>query len=111
MQRYPTNRSELFLFFASGGRLLVCNAFGFQRGKLLIPSEVGVDGIRMYGHAESQSISFTEGLKYEFSGDCMYIAHPTGKREKYRMLHPDLRTHLFGLNFVSDETKQAVFAG
>ena len=109
--KYPTSRNELFLFFASGGRLLVCNAFGFQRGKLLVPSEVGVDGIRMYGHMGSQTVSFTEGLKYEFSNDCMFIVHPTGKREKYRMMHPDLRTHLFELKFASEGMKQAVFAG
>lgn len=108
---YPTSRNDLFLFFASGGRLLVCNAYGFQKGKLLVPSEVGVDGIRMYGHMGSQSVSFTEGLKYEFNGDNMFIVHPTGKREKYRMMHPDLRTHLFELKILNDGIKQVALVG
>ena len=92
---YPKDRSELFLFFMDGGRLSVCNAYGFQYGKILVPSEIGTDGIKVYGKDGSQSISFSANLKYEFKDDCMYIVHPSGKKEKFRMLPAGIRNMLF----------------
>lgn len=92
---YPKDRSELFLFFMDGGRLSVCNAYGFQYGKILVPSEIGTDGIKVYGKDGSQSISFSANLKYEFKDDCMYIVHPSGKKEKFRMLPAEIRNMLF----------------
>jgi hypothetical protein len=92
---YPKDRSELFLFFMDGGRLSVCNAYGFQYGKILVPSEIGTDGIKVYGKEGSQSISFSANLKYEFKDDCMYIVHPSGKKEKFRMLPAGIRNMLF----------------
>lgn len=92
---YPKDRSELFMFFMDGGRLSVCNAYGFQYGKILVPSEIGTDGIKVYGRDGSQSISFSANLKYEFKDDCMYIVHPSGKKEKFRMLPAGIRNMLF----------------
>ena len=92
---YPKDRSELFMFFMDGGRLSVCNAYGFQYGKILVPSEIGTDGIKVYGRDGSQSISFSANLKYEFKDDCMYIIHPSGKKEKFRMLPAGIRNMLF----------------
>ncbi len=92
---YPKDRTELFMFFADGGRLSVCNAYGFQYGKILIPSEIGSDGIKVYGKDGSQSISFSSNLKYEFKDDYMFIIHPSGKKEKFRMLPAGIRNMLF----------------
>ena len=92
---YPKDRTELFMFFAQGGRLMVCNAYGFQCGKLLIPAEVGPEGIRVYGKDGMQSISFSPTLQYEFKGDEMFVVHPSGKREKFRMMPEALREKLF----------------
>lgn len=94
---YPKDRNELFMFFADGGRLMVCNAFGFQHGKLLIPSEIGPEGIRIYGKEGKQSISFADGLQYEFKNDQFYVVHPSGKKEKYRMMPAEIRDDLFNL--------------
>lgn len=92
---YPKDRNELFLFFVDGGRLLVCNAYGFSHGKLLIPGEIGPDGIRVQGMGGMQSISFSPTLDYEFKGDELYILHPSGKKEKFRMLPASVRSKLF----------------
>jgi len=94
---YPKDRNELFMFFADGGRLMVCNAFGFQYGKLLIPSEIGPEGIRIYGKEGKQSISFADGLQYEFKDDQFFVVHPSGKKEKYRMMPAEIRDDLFNL--------------
>ena len=74
---------------------MVCNAYGFQCGKLLIPAEAGPEGIRVYGKDGMQSISFSPTLQYEFKGDEMFVVHPSGKREKYRMMPEALREKLF----------------
>lgn len=92
---YPKDRSELFLFFVDGGRLSVCNAYGFQHGRLLIPSEIGPEGIRIFGKENSQSICFTDTLRYEFKDDQLFILHPSGRKEKYRMLPSEVRKQLF----------------
>lgn len=94
---YPKDRNELFMFFADGGRLMVCNAFGFQYGNLLIPSEIGPEGIRIYGKEGKQSISFADGLQYEFKDDQIFVVHPSGKKEKYRMMPAEIRDELFSL--------------
>lgn len=94
---YPKDRNELFMFFADGGRLMVCNAFGFQYGKLLIPSEIGPEGIRIYGKEGKQSISFADSLQYEFKDDQIFVVHPSGKKEKYRMMPAEIRDALFSL--------------
>ena len=106
--KYPKDRTELFMFFMDGGRLSVCNAFGFRYGKILVPSEIGIDGIKVYGRDGSQSISFSADLKYEFKDDDMFIIHPSGKKEKFRMLPADIRNMLF--NYELQETA-AVKAG
>lgn len=92
---YPKDRRELFLFFSDGGRLLVCNAYGFQRGRLLIPSEIGQEGIRIYGRESSYSIGFADSLRYEFKDDVLYIHHPSGKKEKFKMMPAAQRNILF----------------
>lgn len=94
---YPKDRNELFMFFADGGRLMVCNAFGFQYGALLIPTEIGPEGIRIYGREGKQSISFAAGLQYEFKDDQIFVVHPSGKKEKYRMMPAEIRDELFSL--------------
>ena len=94
---YPKDRNELFMFFADGGRLMVCNAFGFQYGALLIPTEIGLEGIRIYGRECKQSISFAAGLQYEFKDDQIFVVHPSGKKEKYRMMPAEIRDELFSL--------------
>ena len=94
---YPKDRNELLLFFADGGRLVVCNAFGFQYGRLIIPTEIGPGGIRIYGKEGTQTLSFSDELKYEFKDDCFYVLHPSGKKEKYRMFPCDVRAQLFEL--------------
>ena len=76
---------------------MVCNAFGFQYGRLIIPTEIGPGGIRIYGKEGSQSMSFAEDLHYEFKDDCFFVLHPSGKKEKYRMFPVDVRTQLFDL--------------
>ena len=68
---------------ADGGRLVVCNAFGFQYGRLIIPTEIGPGGIRIYGKEGTQALSFSDELKYEFKDDCFYVLHPSGKKEKW----------------------------
>lgn len=95
---YPKDLSELFLFFTEGGRLFVCNAYGFQYGKLLIPSEIGPEGIRVCGREGMQSISLSTSLKYEFNGNELFIVHPSGRKEKFRMMPEAVRSMLFGLN-------------
>ncbi len=92
---YPKDRNDLFLFFSEGGRLLVYNAYGFQRGKLLIPSEIGPEGIRIYGKESSYNISFSDSLRYEFKDDELYIHHPSGKKEKFKMMPAEQRNMLF----------------
>ncbi len=94
---YPKNRGELLLFLTDGGRLVVCNAYGFQYGHLLIPTEVGVEGIRIFGKEGKQSISFSDGLQYEFKGNEFFVVHPSGKKEKYRMMPAQMRTELLNL--------------
>lgn len=94
---YPKDRNELLLFFADGGRLMVCNAFGFQYGRLIIPTEIGPGGIRIYGKEGCQSMSFSDEMKYEFKDDCLFIHHPSGRKEKYRMFPTEVRTQLFDL--------------
>lgn len=94
---YPQSRNELLLFFADGGRLMVCNAFGFQYGRLIIPTEIGPGGIRIYGKEGAQSMSFAEDLQYEFKDDCFFVLHPSGKKEKFRMFPVEVRTQLFDL--------------
>ena len=76
---------------------MVCNAFGFQYGNLLIPSEIGPEGIRIYGKEGKQSISFADGLQYEFKDDQIFVVHPSGKKEKYRMMPAEIRDELFSL--------------
>ena len=83
---YPKNRDELLLFFLDGGRLSVCNAYGFRYGKILVPSEVGVDGIKIHTKDGVQSIGFSKNLKYEFNNEFMSVIHPSGKKEKFKML-------------------------
>lgn len=95
---YPKDRNELLLFFMDGGRLFVCNAYGFQYGKLLIPSEIGPEGIRVCGKDGMQSISFTGSLQYEFKGSDLFIVHPSGKKEKFRMMPEAIRSLLFCAN-------------
>lgn len=95
--KYPKDRGELFLFFADGGRLMVCNAFGFQYGNLIIPSEIGPEGIRIFGKEGKQSISFSDTLQYEFKGNQMFIVHPSGRKEKYRMMPTELRDLIMSL--------------
>ena len=95
--KYPKDRGELFLFFTDGGRLMVCNAFGFQYGNLIIPSEIGPDGIRIYGKEGKKSISFSDTLQYEFKGNQMFIVHPSGRKEKYRMMPTELRDLIMSL--------------
>lgn len=95
---YPKDRNELFLFFMDGGRLFVCNAYGFQYGKLLIPSETGPEGIRVYGKDGMQSISFSASLQYEFKGSDLFIVHPSGKKEKFQMMPEAIRSMLFCVN-------------
>lgn len=92
---YPKDRAELFLFFSDGGRLLVCNAYGFQYGRLLIPMEIGPDGIRVSGREGMQSISISPTLQYEFNRDELFIIHPSGKKEKFRMIPNSVRALLF----------------
>ena len=105
---YPKDRTELFLFFSDGGRLLVCNAYGYQYGKLLIPAEIGADGIRVCGKDGMQSLSFSPTLQYEFKDDEMFILHPSGKKEKFRMIPESVREMLYG---VCEEMSLAVNAG
>lgn len=93
--QYPKDRSELFLFFCDGGRLVVCNAYGFQSGKLLVPSEIGTEGIRIFGKESSISIGLSDSLQYEFKDDILYIRHPSGRKEKFRMLPAKMRELLF----------------
>ena len=95
---YPKDRNELLMFFVDGGRLSVCNAFGFQYGKILVPAEIGADGIKIYGKDGAQSISFSSNLKYEFKDDTVAIIHPSGKKEKFRMLPAEIRTMLFNMD-------------
>lgn len=83
---YPKNRDELLLFFLDGGRLSVCNAYGFRYGKVIVPSEVGVDGIKIHTKDGIQSIGFSKNLKYEFNNEFMSVIHPSGKKEKFKML-------------------------
>ena len=104
---YPKNRSELFLFFSDGGRLLVCNAYGFQYGRLLIPMEIGPDGIRVSGKDGMQSISISPTLQYEFNRDEMFIIHPSGKKEKFRMIPNSVRTLLFEVSEEAVHTAKA----
>lgn len=94
---YPKDRGELFLFFTDGGRLMVCNAFGFQYGNLIIPSEIGPEGIRIFGKEGKQSISFSDTLQYEFKGDQLFIVHPSGKKEKFRMMPTEIRDLIMSL--------------
>ncbi len=94
---FPKSRGELLLFLTDGGRLVVCNAYGFQYGRLLIPTEVGLEGIRIFGKEGKQSISFSEGLQYEFKGNEFFVVHPSGKKEKYRMMPAEMRNFLLGL--------------
>ena len=95
---YPKDRNELFLFFLDGGRLFVCNAYGFQYGKLLIPHEIGPEGIRVLGKDGMQNISFSTSLQYEFKGNELFIVHPSGKKEKFRMMPEEIRSMLFCVN-------------
>lgn len=92
---FPKDRSELFMFFCDGGRLIVCNAYGFQNGKLLVPSEIGAEGIRIFGKESAISIGLSDSLKYEFKNDSLYIHHPSGRKEKFRMLPAKMREMLF----------------
>jgi len=94
---YPKDRNELLMFLLDGGRLSVCNAFGFQYGRILVPSEVGADGIKVYGKEGSQSISFSSNLKYEFKDDYVFIIHPSGKKEKFRMMPAEVRDLIMSL--------------
>ena len=92
---YPNDRNSLFMFFADGGRLMVCNAFGFRYGKILIPSEIGAEGICIYGKKGSFNIGLTDSLRYEFKNDELYIIHPSGKKEKFKMFPLAMRKLLF----------------
>ncbi len=94
---YPKTRGELLLFLTDGGRLIVCNAYGFQYGRLLIPTEVGIEGIRIFGKEGKQSISFSDALQYEFKDNEFFVVHPSGKKEKYRMMPVDMRILLLNL--------------
>lgn len=105
---YPKDRSELFMFFVDGGRLSVCNAYGFQYGKLLIPSEIGPDGIRIFGKDGAQSICLTDSLRYEFKNDQLFILHPSGRKEKFRMFPAEVRKQLFE---IKEEEIPAIKAG
>ncbi len=91
---YPKDRGELFLFFTDGGRLVVCNAYGFSYGRLIIPSELGPEGIRIFGKEGKQSISFSDTLQYEFKDDQIFIVHPSGRKEKFRMMPPEIREEI-----------------
>lgn len=103
---YPKTRDELFMFFVDGGRLSVCNAYGFQSGKLLIPAEVGVDGIKVYGKNGIQSISFSADLDFAFDEDSVYIVHPSKKKEKFRMIPAEMRSDIINLSIAKfAETK------
>jgi hypothetical protein len=106
---YPKDRNGLFTFFADGGRLVVCNAYGFQHGKLIIPAEIGTDGIKIFDRGGTQAISFPPGLNYEFNDEYMLISHPSGKKEKFKMLLPHIRSRLFNLQDINIE--QAAQAG
>ena len=94
---YPKDRGELFLFLTDGGRLMVCNAFGFQYGNLIIPSEIGPEGIRIFGKEGKRNISFSDTLQYEFKGDQFFIVHPSGKKEKFRMMPTEIRNLIMSL--------------
>lgn len=74
---------------------MVCNAFGFRYGKILIPSEIGAEGIRIYGKKGSFNIGLTDSLRYEFKNDELYIIHPSGKKEKFKMFPLAMRKLLF----------------
>lgn len=76
---------------------MVCNAFGFQYGNLIIPSEIGPEGIRIFGKEGKQSISFSDTLQYEFKGDQFFIVHPSGKKEKFRMMPTEIRNLIMSL--------------
>lgn len=89
---YPKTRDELLMFFLDGGRLSVCNAYGFRYGKIIVPSEVGIDGIKIHTKDGIQSMGFSKNLKYEFNNEFMSIIHPSGKKEKFKMLPEAFRS-------------------
>ena len=94
---YPKDRGELMMFLLDGGRLSVCNAYGFQYGNLIIPSEIGPEGIRIFSKEGKRSISFSDTLQYEFKGDQMFISHPSGRKEKFRMMPAEIRELIMSL--------------
>ena len=94
---YPKDRGELMMFLLDGGRLIVCNAYGFQYGNLIIPAEIGPEGIRIFSKEGKQSISFSDTLQYEFKGDQMFISHPSGRKEKFRMMPSEIRDLIMSL--------------
>lgn len=110
-EAYPKSLSELYAFFVDGGRLVVCNAYGFPHGKLIIPVEVGTEGIKIFDRGSVQTMSLSAALQYDFKDEYLYITHPSNRKEKFKMIAPQIRLKLFNLQDMVEEKQVSPQAG